>query len=222
MGAQETLRIIVDAGQLDQIRSRVRNASTQTNTLNRQINDARRSARAAGIKLDDLPTLNRDLRIIGNTLNIPGFRQASAALFQARRGVRGVQLGREAQAIAGLDPELAKQLEAAGILTQSAIILIVAKLVIDAIEKFKKEEETRRAEFEIFVIDNLNITRQEFRALSREQIGFASFLDQFEENFEETGFFATLKEAIEDAVQVGVEDPSDVGKYVHPWREPDI
>ena len=110
MGAQETLRVIIDPGQLNQILSQIKTARTQTNTLNKQITTARKAARAAGINLDDLPTLNRDMRLLAGSLNAPVFRQASAALFQARRGVRAGQLAREAQAIAGLDPALAKTL----------------------------------------------------------------------------------------------------------------
>jgi len=200
MGAQETLRVIIDPGQLNQILSQVKTASTQTSTLNSQINSARKSARAAGINLDDLPTLNRDARLLANSLNIPGFREASAALFQARRGVRAGQLGREAEAIAGLDPVLAQQLTTQSLLGQAALVAFVTKIVYDTIQRFIKEEAARNAALEDLVRNGLDLSHQEFEALSREQTGFASFLDQFEEGVASEGLKQTILTTVQEVL----------------------
>ena len=219
--AQETLRIIVDAGQLDQIISKVRVANSQTLNIGKAVNDMRRSAREAGINLDDLPTLNRDARLLANSLNIPGFREASAILFQARRGVRAGQLAREAQAIAGLDPELSKQLSTQALLGSAAMVAFVVKIVVDTIQRFIKEEEARSAEFEDMIREGLELNHQEFEALSREQTGFSSWVDQFEAGAEDKGFFATIKIMVEEILAsfIGVY-PDIYPEYVNIYAEP--
>ncbi len=230
--AEETLRVIIDSAELDVILDKLRQAEARVNALNNriptigagaarntkilneEISKARLLAKEAGINLDDLPTLNRELRLIGNTLNIPFFREASSALFQGRRAIKGAQIGREEQAIKdaveaaiarGVGREgaekvgeaLTKQLALTGLITKAAVVLLVSKMIIDAIEKFKKAEKARRVDFEDTIRSNLRITHRQFRELTQEQIGFASLLEQFEARSEEQGLEQTILDTIE-------------------------
>jgi len=221
MGAQETLRVIIDPGQLNQILSQVKTARTQTNTLNKQITTARKAARAAGINLDDLPTLNRDMRLLAGSLNMPGFRQASAALFQARRGVRAGQLAREAQAIAGLDPALAKTLSTQALIGQAALAAFIVKTVYDTIQRFIKEEEARNASLEDLVREGLALNHREYEELSREQTGFASWLDQFEDGVASEGLRQTIRTTVSEMLLSLIPvQPNIYPEYVNPYAEP--
>ena len=190
-------------------------AARNTKILNEELSKARFLAREAGIvNLNEIPAFNRELRIIGNTLNIPFFREASSALFQGRRAIKGAQIGREEQAIKdaveaaiarGVGREgaekvgeaLTKQLALTGLITKAAVVLLVSKMIIDAIEKFKKAEKARRVDFEDTIRSNLRITHRQFRELTQEQIGFASLLEQFEARSEEQGLEQTILDTIE-------------------------
>jgi hypothetical protein len=207
--AQETLRIIVDAGQLDQIINKVKTANTQSNTLSRQINDARKGAREAGINLDDLPTLNRDARLLANSLNIPLFREASALLFQGRRGVRALQMAREAEAVSGFDPALASQLNIQSLLGQAALVAFVTKIAIDTAVAFTKEQNRKNVELEDMIRGNLELTFDEFQSLDTDRTGFATLLSQMREEVGDVGLLETIKKTVIETVLgiIGVTPP---------------
>ncbi len=216
--ATEILRIIVDDTQLNDISLRVKRAKTESNKLSSQINAARRSARAAGINLDDLPTLNRDVRLLGSALNVPGFREASAVLFQARRGIRAGQLGREAEAIAGLDPALAQSLNVQSLLGQAALVAFVTKIAIDTFVEFTDEQNRKQVELEDMVRANLELTFDEFEALDRERIGYATLISQMREEVGDLGIIGTIRKTVKETVLgiIGVTPPIPQ-EYIDNW-----
>ena len=219
--AQETLRIIVDAGQLDQIITKTKRARTQTSSLTKDIADARDYARTAKINLDQIPTLNREMRMLANTLDLPGLRGAQGLLFKSRLGIKAAQLSREAEAVSGLDPALAAKLNTQSLIGSAALGAFVVKIVYDTIQRFIKEEETRSAEFEDMIREGLELNHQEFEALSREQTGFSSFIDQFEAGAENQGLFATIKIMVQEILAsfIGVY-PDIYPEYVNIYAEP--
>lgn len=189
--ATEELTLVINDAQLSLALSKIntiKSAQTRTTTqakgLTSLINKARKDARAAGISLDDLPTINRDLRLIGGMLAGPGFRGLSTLFFQTRRGVRAQQLAREAEAIEALSPELAKQLRGAALLGRVALVLFAVNAVIkisEKIEKIQQEIIRERGEYESMVRAGLDLTHAEWDMLSREQVGFATAWDAFVE-----------------------------------------
>ncbi len=197
---EENIRVRIDDAELEIVKQKIDTANRQTGTLNKQITDARRTARAAGISLDDLPTLNRDLRILGSTLGLPGFRQASALLFQARRGVRAGQLAREAGEIAELDPALAGQLTTQALLGQAALVAFVTKVAVDSFVQFTRDQQMKNVEFEDMIRDNLELTFKEFDALSSEQIGFATLFNQIQEETKDQGLVETIRQTTRDLI----------------------
>ena len=210
MSTTETLNVqIVGDEVLRYWAEKAERASKQANTLNSQINKARKTARESGINLDDLPTLNRDARLLANALNIPGFREASAALFQARRGVRAGQLAREAEAVAGLDPALASTLRGGALLGQAAIIALVTKIVIDTFREFTRNQNQKNVELEDMIRANLELTFDEFQELTTEQTGFASLLNQIKEEIGEVGLLETIRKTVVEEIigLVGVTPP---------------
>lgn len=174
-------------------------ATRSATALNAMILAARKNARAAGINLDDLPTLNRDMRLLAGSLNIPGFREASAAFFQTRRGVRAGQLGREAKALraAGLAPELAGQLSVQALLGQAALVAFVVTIVVDTIKKFIEAEREAKIELENMLQEGLDLNYNELSGLLRIQTGYASWWNQFQAAVETDGF----KQAVADTVR---------------------
>ena len=222
MGAQETLKVTIIGDEvLRYWADKAERAARQSTTLTSEINRARKSARAAGINLDDLPTLNRDMRLLAGSLNVPGFRQASAALFQARRGVRAGQLAREAQAIAGLDPALAKTLSTQALIGQAALAAFIVKTVYDTIQRFIKEEEARNASLEDLVREGLALNHREYEELSREQTGFASWLDQFEDGVASEGLRQTIRTTVSEMLLSLIPvQPNIYPEYVNPYAEP--
>jgi len=193
--AEEVLRLVVYDDELRAALALLREAGltgvgatttpSRVEELNRQITALRQGAREGGIKLDQLPTLNRDARIL--LYNLPGLREASMYLFQARRGVRAAQLGREAAAVSDIAPELSKQLEITSLVGYAALIIFVTKMIYDIVQKEVARIEQSRVELETMIRRNLDITHREYIELSRTQIGFASWLDQLNASIEEKG-----------------------------------
>jgi len=188
--ATEELKLVIDDAELTAALAKIMtitNAQKQTTGqlrgLSTLIRDTRRDARAAGINLDDLPTLNRDMRLIMG--NIPMFRQLSVLLFQGRRGVRAQQLQREAEALkaAGLAPELAGELETAAIIGQLALVMFVVITLlrtIKTLDRIQKQMIRDMASFENEVRVGLDLTHAEFDELGREIIGFATPWEQLQ------------------------------------------
>ncbi len=183
--ATEELLLIVNDAQLKQALTQInliKRAQSQTTGqvrgLSTLISQTRRDARAAGLNLDDLPTLNRDLRIIGGQL--PGFREASRLLFTLRRGVRAQQRGREAEALLGIDPELAGQLSQAALIGRVALLVIIVTTLARSIDKMRRDIVKARADNETLLRRGLDLTHQEFLELSAEQKGVTSRFDAFE------------------------------------------
>ena len=178
--ATEVLRIVVNDSDLTRVIGRVDRARSGTRNLSGSISQIRRDARAAGIiSLDELPTINRDARLLANTLNIPGFTGASRLFFQGRRGVRAAQLRREAQAVAELDPSLAAQLNTQALLGSAAMVAFVVKIVADTIKKFVEDEKQANIDLENMFQEGLDLTFNETKFLVDAQTGFASWWDQF-------------------------------------------
>ena len=189
--SQETLRIIVDAGQLDQIITKTKRARSESAQLKKDVADARDYARTAGLNLDQLPTLNRDARLLANSLNIPGFREASALLFQARRGVLSLERSRLAKVEP--DPEKAAQLSAQSLLGQAALVAFITKTVITMITKFVEDERQANIDLENMFQEGLDISFNQTRLLLDTQTGFATRWSQLQEMMQTDGFLAALK-----------------------------
>jgi len=195
--ASETLRIVLVGDEALRFWvDKADRASRQTGTLASEINRARQGARAAGINLDQIPTLNRELRMLGNTLSLPYFREAQSLLFKGRLGVRASQFGRESDALTNLSPEESLQLGLQSTIGQAALAAFVTKTVIDMIVKFTNEEKQSRADLETMIREGLDLTHDEFKALSREQIGFGSLTEQFKGAIDDAGFKEAVRETV--------------------------
>ena len=162
-------------------------ASKRVRELNKQISDARKAAKAAGVNLDQLPTLNRDMRVLGQSL--PMFRESSRLLFQARRGVRAKQLRREARSLEELAPELSKQLRLQSLIGYAALISIVVRMIYSAVkgemDRIAKERDT----YEAFIMKELNVTRKELQNIAQDQLGYATWFDQLTAEIGNTSLF---------------------------------
>ena len=211
MSVAERLIVTVDSTDLDAIITKINAAklsggeggvdetSRRLNELNKKINDTRRAAREAGINLEDLPVMNRDMRLLLGQLNIPGFREFSAGFYQTRRGVRAAQMGREAAGLNAkeLAPELAKELSIQSMIGYAALILYVVNLIYNFYKQMIKEIENSRIQYEDMIRRSQDINHREYVALSKEQVGFASWADQFESRVDSEGY---INAAIELAI----------------------
>ena len=178
MATEELLLVINDAQlkmALTQI-TMIKTAQTQTagkvKGLSQLIAQTRKDARAAGINLDDVPTLNRDMRILGGL--VPGFRQLSTILFQGRRGIRAAQMKREAEALKTIAPDLAKELGTGAAIGQAALVVVIATTLLRLINQSKLEIEQSRSEYERLFREGLNISHEEYKQLEASQIGYAT------------------------------------------------
>lgn len=204
MATEELLLVINDAQlrqaltQINIIKSAQTKTVGQVTGLTSLIAQTRRDARAAGLNLDDLPTLNRDLRIIGGLL--PGFREASVLLFQARRGVLAGQRGREAAAVAELDPALAAQLGQAALIGQVALVVAAVGLIVRAVDQNKRAVERNRSNYENLFRVAMGITHDEYESLSVEVKGFASRRDEFEQRWEQSQKGEAISKALMDFI----------------------
>ena len=210
MSVAERLIVTVDSTDLDAIITKINAAKLsggeggvdettgRLNTLNKQINDTRRAAREAGINLEDLPVMNRDMRLLLGQLNIPGFRELSSGFFQTRRGIRAAQMSREAQALnaAQLAPEIAKQLSIQSMIGYAALILYIVNLIYNFYKQMIKEIENSRIQYEDMIRRSQDINHREYVALSKEQVGFASWADQFESRVDSEGYINAIVELV--------------------------
>lgn len=228
--AEETIRVIVDDAQLNDVIARIDEASVKaarlgaqapiipsapfqvtptttpttpittasrnTATLNSMILTARKNAVDAGINLDDLPTLNRDMRLLGGTLNLPIFRQASAVLFQARRGVRAAEARRVAKALETLDPTEASRLSVQALIGQAAMVAFVTKIVVTTINKFIEDERQANIDLENMFQEGLDISFNETKLLLKVQTGFATRWSQLQEMIKTEGFISAIKQMV--------------------------
>jgi len=206
MSANERLIVTVDSTDLDAIITKINNAklsggggevdetTRRLNELNKKINDTRKAAREAGINLEDLPVMNRDMRFLLGQMNIPGFREFSSGFFQTRRGVRAAQLGREAAGLTaeGLAPAVAKQLAIQSMIGYAALILYVVNLIYNFYKQLIKEIETSRIQYEDMIRRNQDINHREYVALSKEQIGFSNWSDQFQSHVDSDGYINAI------------------------------
>ena len=189
--ATEELKLVIDDAELTAALAKIMtitNAQKQTTGdlrgLSTLIRDTRRDARAAGIQLDDLPTLNRDMRLIFGM--VPGFRQASALLFQARRGVRAQQLKREAEALkaAGLAPGVAGELGAAALIGQAALVVFIVTSLVRTIQNIQQDVDRNSEQYERIIQEGLGISHKEYEEFmktfeAQQQVGFESTFDRF-------------------------------------------
>jgi len=210
MATEELLLVVNDAQlkaaltQINMIKSAQTKTRGQVTGLTGLIAKTRRDARAAGINLDDLPTLNRDLRLIGGLF--PGFREASTILFQGRRGVLAAQRAREAAALletaAALEKkallattaarkkailltattarEKAAQLGQASVIGQLALLVVIVTTLLRLYNQSKREIEQNRGEYERLFREGRNISHEEYKQLDASQIGYATRFDEFE------------------------------------------
>jgi len=184
--------------------------------LNKQISDARKAAKAAGVNLDQLPTLNRNIRTIINT--IPYMREVSQLLFRTRLGVQAAEKGREAGAVKDMAPELAKQLTLQSLLGYAALIVFITKMMYNAIKSEVERIERAQSAYEDLFRKELDLTHREYRELVSEQTGFATWRDQFQSEVESKGFgFASVDAAV-DKIKSFVPTLSDSQKtWVERW-----
>ena len=185
--ATEELTLVVNDAQLKQALTQItmiKNSQMTTTTrvkgLSSLIRQTRKDAKAAGISLDDLPTLNRDMRLIMGIF--PVFRQASMFFFQTRRAVRAAQLEREAAALKDIAPELAQQLGTAAFIGKIALVVFAVRATIRMVEKVEKIQRDiirQRGAYETMVRDGLDLTHEEWALMDRERVGWATDWDAF-------------------------------------------
>jgi len=202
MGVTERLIIQIEDADLDAVITKLANAkgagagggvddeTRRLNELNKKINDTRKAARESGINLEQLPVLNRDMRLLANQMNIPGFREFSSAFFQTRRGVRAAQMGRESAGLqaAQLAPELAQQLSLQSMVGYAALILFIVNMIYDFYQQLVKQIEAERSNYEDLIRRSQDINHREYLSLREEQTGFATWADQFQANVESEGW----------------------------------
>jgi len=198
--AEERIRVVVYDEEINALLTKINQAglggtggdeaTKRVRELNKQINDARKAAREAGVNLDQLPTLNRDMRVLGQSL--PMFRESSRLLFQARRGVRAEQLRRESGSLEELAPELSKQLRLQSLIGYAALISIVVRMIYSAIkgeaDRIAKERDT----YEAFIMKELNVTRKELQNIAQDQLGYATWFDQLTAEIGNTSLFEAV------------------------------
>jgi len=188
MATEELTLVVNDADlqvalmRINMLKTAQKRTTTQTRGLSALITKTRKDARAAGINLDDLPTLNRDMRLAAGML--PGFREFSVLLFQARRGVRAQQLMREAEALkkAGLKPELARRLEMGAYVGQLAMVAFAISALValsKKVDRIERDIIRARGGYEDMIREGLDLTHEEYLAIEAEQVGYATALDEF-------------------------------------------
>lgn len=201
--ATEELTLVINDAQLNLTLTKInmiKTAQTRTTTqvkgLSSLITKARKDAKAAGISLDDLPTLNRDMRLIMG--RFPGFMQASRIFFQTRRAVRAAQLEREAAALRELAPELAQQLGTAAFIGKIALVVYAVTAVIriaEKIEKMQRQIIQQRGAYETMIRDGLDLTHEEWALMDRERVGWVTAWDAFVEK-SKTDLFGAIDDFI--------------------------
>ena len=176
----------------------VDDATKRLNELNKKIRDTQQAAKEAGINLDNLPAINRDMRLLLGSLDIPGLGELLSGYFQGRRGVTAGVKARQAVALTaeGLAPEVAKKLVLSSMVGYAALILYIVKMIYDFYKQAIKEIEASRVRYEDLMRKNQDITHREYMELSKEQIGFASWLDQFQSHVDSEGYINAIVDLV--------------------------
>ncbi len=250
--ATERIRVDISRDDLDKYLddlSKVRTGTEETESglpgIRKEVNKIRREAAASGLNLDELPALNRELRIIGRL--IPGFTRGSSLYFQLRRQVRGQMGTRSADALREQlsDPKfiqdlmtetgetenvirnfIEKQITAdlmKGALAKIVIVAVIIQFIVKTIRQVEKKIERERAQFENEIRRDTELTHRQFRELQAEQIGFATWVDQFEAEWDEEGFVNTAVKTVINRLQAQGYILPKGGKYtaasqVDPWQ----
>ena len=223
----ERLIITIDDAELDAIIAKITTVklpgddpNKKLNELNKKIRDTRQAAKEAGISLEDLPTLNREMRMLANTLDLPLFREAQAVLFKGRLGVKAAETARQSAGLTAesLAPELASELAITSLVGYAALILFVTKMIADQFVKFTEDQNKKRIELEDSVRASLELTYREYDQLSKEQTGFATLFEQMTSQAEEVGAIKvavnTLTEIIKGLIGVTPPIPQE---YIDMW-----
>jgi len=204
--ATEELTLVVNDVQLTMalakigmIRESQKRTTSGARGLSSLISKTRKEAKEAGINLDDLPTLNRDMRLILGM--VPGFRQASRLFFQTRRAVRAAQLGREAEALraAGLAPELAKGLGTAALIGQVALIVFSLKLLMDTakrIDRIQKQMIRDLGDYETMAREGLDLTHEEYEELDKSVVGYATAWEEFKAKWDAKEYWDAISDYV--------------------------
>lgn len=233
MSVNENIRVNIQDDELDAIISKLSNAklagggaddaTKRLNELNKKIADTIKASKEAGINLEDLPTMNRDVRLLLGTLNLPGFREFSAGFFQTRRGIRAEVNRRVAEGLIKEDlaPQLAKELQIQSMVGYAALILFVTKMIYEIVQGEIDRIEKKREAFENFIRKDTELTNRQFRELQSEQIGFATWFDQLQAKIDDEGFAAGMADLVIDrllGMQVSLYPPGSIPEA--PYRPP--
>jgi hypothetical protein len=126
--------------------------------------------------MQNIPTLGRAYRL--PLTQIPGAREALAMTYRAKM-------------MAAVNPVL--------------IVAILAIYVAKQIQQMWEDIKRQHVEYEDLLREGLDLTHREYMALSKEQTGYASWVDQFRVEMESEGFLNAMVELVWARVQSLIE-----------------
>jgi septal ring factor EnvC (AmiA/AmiB activator) len=145
------------------------NVNRKTNQAKTQINSIAKAIKqvqnTTGVPLDQIPAINRDLRIIMNRL--PYGDRVTSLSYRGRQLNRGISNLRATKVLsqAGEDA-LAKQARIAGITSLTAFSIIAITEVLSQINKIRSQLEQEREEYKsIFMEYKPDLTKEEYEKL---------------------------------------------------------
>ena len=124
----------------------------------------------------NIPRMSRATRLA--VTQIPGAREALAMTYRAKM-------------MAAVNPVL--------------IVAIIAIYVAKQIQQMWEDIKRQRVEYEDLLREGLDLTHREYMALSKEQAGYASWLDQFQAEVKSQGYLDTIVELVWARIQSLIE-----------------
>jgi len=172
MMAEEILRISVDDAELDIVLAKLRSAnllSSKATAGEKAATKLKKTVEEMGVRefILNLPTINRAQRLL--VTQVPLMREALQLTFRGKL-------------LAAADP-----------ITMVLVLGVYLKQALDRMEREVKRENIR---LEDMIREGLNVTHREFEDLSTEQIGYATWWDQFEDSMENEGFVKAVTDII--------------------------
>jgi len=170
--AEETLRVVIDDAELDIALAKLRSAELLSNKAATGVKAAttlKKTVESSGVRefILNLPTINRAQRLL--VTQLPMMREALQLTFRGKL-------------LAAADP-----------ITMVLVLGVYLKQALDRMEKDIKRENIR---LEDMIREGLNVTHREFEDLSTEQIGYATWWDQFKDTMDEEGFVKAVTDII--------------------------
>jgi len=145
------------------------NLTRKTRQSKQQINSIAKAIKhvqnTTGVPLDQIPTINRDLRIILNRL--PYGERVTSLSYRGRQLNRGIKNLRAAKVLSQQGEDaLAKQARLAGLTSITAFAIIAITETLSQINKLRRQLEQEREEYKsLFMEYKPDLTKQEYEKL---------------------------------------------------------